>query len=60
MLEAHVLIENWGKDYNWTGSHSALGYETPAPEAIMRLSEQKSLTLMVVQSFGGGSFSSEI
>jgi hypothetical protein len=54
VLEAQVLIENWGRDYSPIGFHSALVYKTPAPEAIMRLSEQKSLTLIVVQSFGAG------
>jgi transposase InsO family protein len=35
MKEAQVLIEEWRKDYNQVRPHSSLGYQPPAPEAIM-------------------------
>jgi len=34
LFEAQVLIENWKRDYNPIRPHSALGYQSPAPEAI--------------------------
>ena len=34
LLEAKVLIENWGNEYNQFRPHSSLGYRPPAPEAI--------------------------
>jgi putative transposase len=33
--EARVLIEEWRKEYNQIRPHSALGYQPPAPEAIL-------------------------
>ena len=33
--EAKVLIEQWRRDYNHVRPHSALGYQPPAPEAIL-------------------------
>ena len=33
--EAKVLIEQWRREYNQVRPHSALGYQPPAPEAIM-------------------------
>ena len=33
--EAKVLIEQWRKNYNQVRPHSALGYQPPAPEAIL-------------------------
>ncbi len=33
--EARVLIEQWRKEYNQVRPHSALGYQPPAPEAIL-------------------------
>ena len=33
--EAKVLIEQWRKEYNQVRPHSALGYQPPAPEAIL-------------------------
>ena len=33
--EAKVLIEQWRRDYNQVRPHSALGYQPPAPEAIL-------------------------
>jgi len=34
LKEAKVLIERWRHEYNTIRPHSALGYRTPAPEAI--------------------------
>jgi putative transposase len=34
LLEAKVLIERWRVEYNTIRPHSALGYRSPAPEAI--------------------------
>ena len=33
--EARVLIEQWRREYNQVRPHSALGYQPPAPEAIL-------------------------
>jgi putative transposase len=33
--EARVLIAEWRKEYNQVRPHSSLGYQPPAPEAIM-------------------------
>ncbi len=33
--EAKVLIEQWRRDYNQVRPHSSLGYQPPAPEAIL-------------------------
>jgi len=33
--EARVLIEQWRRDYNQVRPHSALGYQPPAPEAVL-------------------------
>jgi transposase InsO family protein len=33
--EAKVLIEQWRRNYNQVRPHSALGYQPPAPEAIL-------------------------
>ena len=35
LKEAKVLIEQWRKEYNQIRPHSALGYQPPAPEAIL-------------------------
>jgi putative transposase len=35
LLESQVLIERWRKHYNTMRPHSALGYQPPAPEAIL-------------------------
>jgi transposase InsO family protein len=35
MLEAKVLIERWRRGYNTVRPHSSLGYQPPAPEAIL-------------------------
>ena len=33
--EAKVLIEQWRREYNQIRPHSSLGYQPPAPEAIL-------------------------
>ena len=33
--EAQVLIEQWRRHYNEVRPHSALGYRSPAPRAII-------------------------
>ena len=35
--EAKVLIEQWRRNYNQVRPHSALGYQPPAPEAILTM-----------------------
>jgi transposase InsO family protein len=35
--EAKVLIEQWRRDYNQLRLHSSLGYQPPAPEAILTM-----------------------
>jgi putative transposase len=35
--EARVLIEAWRKEYNQVRPHSSLGYQPPAPEAILTM-----------------------
>jgi len=35
LLEAKVLIERWREHYNRVRPHSSLGYQPPAPEAIL-------------------------
>jgi transposase InsO family protein len=37
LTEAKVLIEQWRREYNQLRPHSALGYQPPAPEAILSL-----------------------
>ena len=44
LLEAKMLIERWGVEYNTLRPHSALGYRPPAPEAWRPL-EATSATL---------------
>ena len=34
-LVTRILIEEWRKHYNQIRLHSALGYESPAPEVII-------------------------
>lgn len=36
VLEAKVVIENWRKHYNQVRPHSSLGYQPPAPAAIIQ------------------------
>ena len=33
--EAKVLIEQWRREYNQVRPHSSLGYQPPAPQAIL-------------------------
>jgi putative transposase len=35
LKEAQVLIEGWRKEYNQLRPHSSLGYQPPAPEAVL-------------------------
>ena len=35
LYEAQVLIENWRRHYNAVRPHSSLGYQPPAPQAIL-------------------------
>ena len=35
LKEAQVLIEGWRREYNQIRPHSSLGYQPPAPEAIL-------------------------
>jgi putative transposase len=37
LTEAKIIIEQWRREYNQVRPHSALGYQPPAPEAIMSL-----------------------
>ena len=49
LREAQVLIEQWRQYYNHVRPHSALGYQPPAPRAILDSSPVQSLTLRLVQ-----------
>jgi putative transposase len=35
LLKNKTLIEQWQRKYNQVRPHSALGYQPPAPEAIL-------------------------
>ncbi len=35
LQEAKILIEHWRREYNQVRPHSALGYKSPAPEAVL-------------------------
>ena len=35
LAEAKILIEQWRQEYNHIRPHSSLGYQPPAPEAVM-------------------------
>ncbi|MFC1896858.1 integrase core domain-containing protein [Thermodesulfobacteriota bacterium] len=35
LKEAQVIIEGWRQEYNTFRPHSSLGYQSPAPEAVM-------------------------
>ena len=35
LTEARILIARWRQEYNQVRPHSALGYQPPAPEAIL-------------------------
>ena len=50
LKEAKVLIERWRQQYNHFRPHSALGYRSPAPEAIeIRPPEMNLLPMALVQ-----------
>lgn len=49
LFEAQVLIEDWRKEYNQIRPHSSLGYQPPAPEAIMPIYEPTTLTQQLLQ-----------
>ena len=40
LREAQVLIEQWRRYYNEVRPHSSLGYEPPAPEAILPIASE--------------------
>ena len=44
LIEAKMLIEQWRQEYNHVRPHSALGYQPPAPEAIMPVIMPMGLT----------------
>jgi len=53
--EARVLIEQWRREYNGFQSHRAIGYQLPAPEAIVVPGlTQRAASLMgeVTEAFG--------
>jgi len=35
LTEAKILIEAWRREYNQIRPHSSLGYQPPAPEALI-------------------------
>jgi transposase InsO family protein len=35
LKEAQVLIEGWRREYNQLRPHSSLGYQPPAPQAVL-------------------------
>jgi len=39
LKEAQVIIERWRQEYNTLRPHSSLGYQPPAPEAVMLIAE---------------------
>lgn len=41
LTEASILIEEWRKEYNQVRPHSALNYQSPAPEAIITVIQMK-------------------
>ncbi|EEE35417.1 conserved hypothetical protein [Rhodobacteraceae bacterium KLH11] len=40
LKEAQILIEEWRKHYNTKRPHSALGYYSPGPEAIVQMGQR--------------------
>ncbi|MEO1602855.1 MAG: transposase, partial [Pseudomonadota bacterium] len=40
LREAQVLTEHWRRHYNTVRPHSALGYQPPAPEAIIPVDQR--------------------
>ena len=43
LKEAQIVIEQWCRHYNTVRPHSALGYQPPAPEAIVPLRHRPSM-----------------
>lgn len=43
LKEAQIVIEEWRKHYNTVRPHSALGYNPPAPEAMVMLDRKPSM-----------------
>ena len=55
LREAQVLIEQWRRHYNAVRPHSSLGYQPPAPEAILpTASELTYATLRPTQMLADG------
>ena len=44
LLEARVLTERWRVHYNTQRLHSSLGYQPPAPEAVLTTPQQNLIT----------------
>ena len=44
LLEARVLTERWRVHYNTQRLHSSLGYQPPAPEAVLTTPQQSLIT----------------
>ena len=40
LREAQIIIESWRTHYNTKRPHSALGYNPPAPEAIVPMDQR--------------------
>ena len=43
LKEAKIIIEQWRKHYNRKRPHSALGWQPPAPEAVIPLEQRPSM-----------------
>jgi putative transposase len=43
LKEAKIIIEQWRKHYNHKRPHSALGWQPPAPEAVIPLEQRPSM-----------------
>jgi transposase InsO family protein len=41
--EAQIIIEKWRQHYNTKRPHSALGYRSPAPEAIIQMDQRPNM-----------------
>ena len=41
--EAHALIQKWKVEYNTFRSHNSLGYQPPAPEAVLPKGSQQTV-----------------
>jgi hypothetical protein len=57
IAEAEVLIEQWRREYNQVRPHSSLGYQPPAPEAILTMvTRQQVVSLMGTGHLGDSDF----